>query len=80
MHPAVANAIVGHASVRPVEDRYIRVSDEVLLEAIDSMTFDHGVTELNFVDAVPMEAPAEKGMEAVWKIPCKRKRPCGNMT
>jgi hypothetical protein len=74
MHPAVANAIVGHSSVRPVEDRYIRISDDVLLEAIDSMTFEHGSTELNFVDEVSLEAPTEKGMEGVWKVSEKKKK------
>ena len=71
--PAVRNAIVGHASVRPVEDRYIRVSDEVLLQAVDSMTFDHGCTELDFVEEARMEAPPEKGMEGVWKM-CRRNK------
>ena len=56
MHPAVANAIVGHSSVRPVEDRYIRVSDDDLVRAIDSMTFQHGGTELDFVEEAPLEA------------------------
>lgn len=74
MHPAVANAIVGHSSVRPVEDRYIRVSDEDLLRAVDSMTFDHGCTELDFVEESEQEAPAEKGMEAVWKMSETKKK------
>jgi integrase len=82
MHPAVANAIVGHASVRPVEDRYIRVSDEVLLEAIDSMTFHHGCTELDFVEEAPMQVVSTQ--PTVWKEygkdQRKRKRSCGNMT
>jgi hypothetical protein len=47
MDPAVRNAIVGHSSNRSVEDRYIRLSDEVLLNAVDSMTFEHGWTELD---------------------------------
>lgn len=66
--PAVRNAIAGHASVRPVEDRYIRISDEVLLEAVDSMTFDHGCTELDFVEESQTEEPPEKGMDGVWKV------------
>jgi hypothetical protein len=74
MHPAVANAIVGHSSVRPVEDRYIRVSDEDLLRAVDSMTVDHGCTELDFVEEAGQEAPAEKGMEGVWKMSGKKKK------
>jgi hypothetical protein len=74
MHPAVANAIVGHASVRPVEDRYIRVSDEDLLRAVDSMIFDHGCTELDFVKEAPLEAPPANGMEGVWKMAEKKKK------
>ena len=49
MHPAVANAIVGHSSRRPVEDRYIRISDEELLRAVDGMSFDNGPSELDLV-------------------------------
>jgi len=48
--PVVRNAIVGHASVRSVEDRYIRVSDTELLRAVEAMTFDHGWTELDLVE------------------------------
>ena len=67
------NAIVGHASIRPVEDRYIHVSDEELLTAVDSMTFDHGGTQLDFVEEAVMEAPPEKGMEGVWKTSLNEK-------
>ncbi|MFC1833221.1 tyrosine-type recombinase/integrase [Thermodesulfobacteriota bacterium] len=38
----IRNAIVGHSSHVPVEDRYIHLTDERLLEAVDSMRFDHG--------------------------------------
>ena len=48
--PTIRNAIVGHSSQRPVEDRYIKVSDEELLKAIDSMIFDNGWTELDLVE------------------------------
>src|SRR5208283_4528019 len=48
--PTIRNAIVGHTSQRPVEDRYIKVSDEELLKAVDSMTFDNGWTELDLVE------------------------------
>jgi integrase len=74
MDPAVRNAIAGHSSVRPVEDRYIRISDDILLHAVDSMTFDHGWTELDFVDQPPIEAPPEEGMERVWKVFEKKKK------
>jgi len=50
MDPAIRNLIVGHSSHRSVEDRYIRVSDQELLRAVDTMTFDHGWTELDLVE------------------------------
>ncbi|AFM26107.1 tyrosine-type recombinase/integrase [Desulfomonile tiedjei] len=50
MDPAVRNLIVGHSGERSVQDRYIRVSDQVLLDAVDSMTFDHGWTELDIAE------------------------------
>jgi len=49
MDPTTRNLIVGHSSQRSVEDRYIRVSDEELLRAVDSMRFDNGWTELDVV-------------------------------
>lgn len=52
LDPVVRNAIVGHSSNRSVEDRYIRLSDEVLLNAVDAMTFGHGWTELDMVEEV----------------------------
>jgi hypothetical protein len=74
MHPAVANAIVGHSSVRPVEDRYIRVSDEDLLRAVDSMILDHGCTELDFVEEAQTDNHPTNGMEGVWKMSVKKKK------
>ncbi len=50
MDPTTRNLIVGHSSQRSVEDRYIRVSDEELLKAVDSMRFDNGWTELDMVE------------------------------
>ena len=49
MDPSIRNLIVGHSSQRSVEDRYIRVSDDELLRAVDSMRFDNGWTELDVV-------------------------------
>jgi len=46
MDPATRNFICGHSSRRVVEDLYIHLSDEELLKAVDSMTFDHGETEI----------------------------------
>ncbi len=56
---------MGHTSVRPVEDRYTHLSDKEFLLAVDSMTFDHGCTVLDFVEEVPMESPPEDSMENV---------------
>ena len=43
----IRNAIVGHSSHVPVEDRYIHLTDETLLEAVDSMKFDHASAPLD---------------------------------
>ena len=50
MDPTVRDLIVGHSTERSVADRYIRVSDEELLKAMDSMRFDNGWTELDLVE------------------------------
>jgi len=43
----VAEAIMGHwFKGKSVNDRYGRISDKELLDAIDKMTFDHGETEI----------------------------------
>jgi len=41
--------ICNHSSRRVVEDLCIHLSDEELLKAVDSMTFDHGWTQLDTV-------------------------------
>jgi integrase len=38
----IRNAIMGHSSNVPVEDRYIHLTDEKLLEAVETMKFEHG--------------------------------------
>jgi len=38
------------------------------------MTFDHGCTELDFVEETRQEVPVEKGMEGVWKMSEKKKK------
>lgn len=43
----IRNAIVGHSSNVPVEDRYIHLTDETLLEAVETMVFDHGSNTCN---------------------------------
>jgi len=60
MDPAVRNLIVGHGGRRSVEDRYIRVSDQELLKAVDAMTFDHGWTELDLIEEGYMDVEFEK--------------------
>lgn len=45
--PAIAESILGHwFRGRTVNERYGRIGDEELLKAIDSMTFDHGSSEI----------------------------------
>jgi integrase len=47
MDPVIAETILGHWNrERSVNERYGRLSDEELLRAVDSMTFDNGVTEI----------------------------------
>ncbi len=64
----LANAIVGHGPARPIEDRYIRVSDEDLLKAVDSMSFDYGVEELDFVEESHEKGGNEKGTKSIRKM------------
>ena len=47
MHPEIQESILGHSTrQRSVSERYGRISDQELLDAIDLMTFDHGETEI----------------------------------
>jgi integrase len=47
VHPEIEMAIMGHSERgRSVHERYGRISDRELLDAIDQMTFDHGLTEV----------------------------------
>ena len=47
MDPEIREAILGHSTKeRSVSERYGRISDQELVSAIDSMTFDHGETEI----------------------------------
>ena len=47
MDPEIREAILGHSTKeRSVSERYGRISDKELVNAIDSMTFDHGETEI----------------------------------
>ena len=47
MDPEIREAILGHSTrERSVSERYGRISDQELVNAIDSMTFNHGETEI----------------------------------
>ena len=47
MDPEIRESILGHwFKEKSVSERYGRISNEELLQAIDSMTFDHGETEI----------------------------------
>jgi integrase len=47
MDPEIREAIMGHwFKTRAVSERYGRISEEELIKAIDSMTFEHGETEI----------------------------------
>jgi hypothetical protein len=55
MDPTVRNGIMGHSGSKTVEDRYIHLSDQAILKAVDAMTFDHGGTQINVVEVVENE-------------------------
>lgn len=47
MDPQIADSIMGHwFKGKSVNDRYGRMGNQKLLDAIDGMTFDHGDTEI----------------------------------
>jgi integrase len=47
MHPEIQESILGHSTrQRSVSERYGRISDQELLNAIDLMTFEHGESEI----------------------------------
>jgi hypothetical protein len=46
VHPAIADAIVGHGDrKKDVRSLYLSISDSDLLDAIDRMKWDYGETE-----------------------------------
>jgi integrase len=58
MDPEIREAILGHSTKeRSVSERYGRISDQELVNAIDSMTFDHGETEIL---AAKRKSPSEE--------------------
>jgi hypothetical protein len=47
MDPEICESIMGHwFKEKSVSERYGRISNEELLQAVDSMTFDHGASEI----------------------------------
>ena len=47
MDPEIRESILGHwYKEKSVTERYGRISDQELLQAIDLMTFEHGETEI----------------------------------
>jgi integrase len=72
MDRTIRNAIVGHATRLPVEDLYIHIPDHKFLEAVDSMTFDHGGSHGDFANKeksdakmTPYSTEKQKGQTAV---------------
>jgi integrase len=75
MDPQIAENILGHwCKGKSVNDRYGRISDQELVQAIDNMTFDHGETEIWVARDTSVRD------QNVIKRPEKKKRSCGNMT
>ena len=62
MDPQIAESIMGHwFKGKSVNNRYGRIGDKELLQAIDNMTFDHGETEiLVATDKTPKKALKKK--------------------
>ena len=56
----IREAIVGHRTGKTMAERYGRISDEDLVRAIDSMTFDHGKTEILVAATTRIEMKPEQ--------------------
>ena len=72
--PATRNVICGHSSRRAVEDLYINLSDEELLKAVDSMTFDHGCTQIDTVAHVEPIVLENKSDAKMTPFPQQKKK------
>jgi integrase len=69
----IAESVMGHwFKAKSVNDRYGRISDQELIQAIDRMTFDHGETEI--IVARPKDRPAKKCEHFVNMDTVKKKR------
>jgi integrase len=81
MHPELEMSIMGHAQRgKSVHERYGRISDRELRDAIDGMTFDHGETEILVCRPVEKLPPGTKGNKRETKTVVQKKRSCANMT
>ncbi|MCL5125934.1 MAG: site-specific integrase [Deltaproteobacteria bacterium] len=72
--PTTRNVICGHSSRRAVEDLYINLSDGELLKAVDSMTFDHGWTQLDTVAHPESIVPGNKSDAKMTPFPQQKKK------
>jgi len=70
----IRESIMGHSTrQKSVAERYGRISDEELIEAVDKMTFDHGDTEI-IVARKGTRVPSEKNVNrALTNVPEKGK-------
>lgn len=71
MDPEIREAILGHSSKqRLVSERYGRISDQELISAIDSMTFEHGDTEILVAKrkSLSKECSPERGPEKMLTV------------
>jgi integrase len=70
----IRESIMGHSTrTKSVAERYGRISDEELLQAIDMMTFDHGSTEIVVAGKRGTQKP-EKNVNFTLTIPHKKEK------
>jgi len=80
MDPEIRESVLGHwFKEKSVSERYGRISNEELLQAIDSMTFDHGNTEI-LVGRRPAETSGGDVRKMCAKGAVKEKRSQGQVT
>ena len=66
--------IMGHSSrMKSVHERYGRISDQELVDAIDQMTFDNGETEILVCCRDKKPASRKKGNKRETNVPEKEK-------
>lgn len=70
----IRESIMGHSSrQKSVAERYGRISDQELIDAVDKMTFDHGETEIVVARRSAKETPRKNVNRALTSVPEKRK-------